>query len=370
MNEAARCQLKVGDFVVLLLATSLPLISGCTTKDVAATFTAVQSQFRPSATPNPLLKHNGAEPLLAGLRLDLVAPSETLADPNAPVSTALTGCEHDIPSGMAPAIGEKIYAKGIFYLPNIRIVAFDGNKVLGEASGHRPGMPETGIMGDLLASYTGQNLKFRAELSVDGKWTPVSAPVTIQSYGNKIFSYGNKTTPRWDFMVLVFGSIGSDQKNPTASNVVIDVVLWWVAPNVVVGVRANHKSANLLVYQQANNYASESVTLNGQPYPAKTISVKMTYDGNRTQGNPFTPGGPDISADGPQPAHSPIPGVSLFPYGGPLTDTKHNTDKAEVSDSLTSGGFPAAPGVTAGFTAEGAALLMDGREYYGQVHSQ
>jgi hypothetical protein len=157
MNKAARCQLKVSHFVVLLSAMSLPLISGFTTNARADKLNPIQPLSTSSAIPKP-------------------SPPETLADPNAPVSTALTGYEHDIPSGMAPEIGTKIYANGLFYLPNVRIVAFDGNRVLGEASGHRPGMPQTGTMGDLLATYTGNNVKFRAELSVNGSWTPISAP--------------------------------------------------------------------------------------------------------------------------------------------------------------------------------------------------
>jgi hypothetical protein len=187
--------------------------------------------------------------------------------------------------------------------------------------------------------------------------------MTLHSYGNKTFS-----TQRWDYIALVFGSFGPLQAT-SPSNVSIGVAFWWIAPNVVSGVLAKHNSVNLLVYQQANNYASVSTSLNGQPYPARIISIKITYDGNPVRGNPFTPGGPDISADGPNPANSPVPSVSRFPYGGPLSKTENNTDKAELTDSFTSVGNPA-PGVTSGFTAEGAALLMDGRAYYGQVHSQ
>jgi hypothetical protein len=286
----------------------------------------------------------------------IVPPSPTPGNPNDPVSTNLTGSEFAIADEMRPSITKELYV----WIQNpivadIRIVAIDGSKVVGVAW-DRDSRNDS-YFGVPLGIYSGQTLRWRAELCVNGKWQPITAPMKVAGVGRT-----------WDPKKVEYDelriSFGSEVWKPIPGNVGLGLKFAWEAPKVTMNLVVEHNPLNLLVYQQANNKATVSMSLDGQPYSAKTISVRMAYKGNLVIGDPF-PTGPGVngSEGGPHPATPPTH-YDSFPYGGPLTDTRHDSSFAEKENSLYSGGTPSAIGVTSGFTAEGAAVLMDGREYY------
>jgi Ankyrin repeats (3 copies) len=298
------------------------------------------ARFNCKNVDNPPVGKPSLPPAVLAKLPQMVPASQVKCDLHAsPVNGAI---KYEPPPDMPPMAGDPLRVTMFTSaIGQVRVLALSNGKVIGSVDSTTP-------VRAILASYVDGDFHIVPELCVQGKWQPITNALSLKEKGTIL---GIQNQPDEDYFSL--STNGGDNFKPTVATIPLTLEFSFPEPNVSVNVQAQHNCHNYLVAEEVTNYGSVSIHVGNKPYPAQVASVKMTYDGNYHQGddNPWAPSNPTR--------------LDQFPYSGDLSKTGQDTSYVVVSDQNRSILIP----VCSGFRVDGAAVLADGRRYYGSVHA-